>query len=74
MNRVGIVFMFISLILFETALYISVKEKFTEISYELKSVNIELEELRKTQRLISQDADLALRLAVTSAGGEDDDQ
>lgn len=74
MNRVGIVFMFISLILFETALYISVKEKFTAISYELKSVNIELEELRKTQRLISQDADLALRLAVSSAGGEDDSQ
>lgn len=66
--------MFISLILFETALYISVKEKFTAISYELKSVNIELEELRKTQRLISQDADLALRLAVSSAGGEDDSQ
>lgn len=63
--------MFISLILFETALYISVKEKFTAVSYELKSVNIELEELRKTQRLISQDADLALRIAVESAGEND---
>lgn len=64
----AIIIIFISLVVFETAIYASIKNRFTDFEYKLKSVNIEIEELRKTQRLISQDADLALRIAVESAG------
>lgn len=68
----AIIIIFISLIVFEIAIYANIKNRFTDFEYKLKSVNIEIEELRKTQRLMSQDADLALRLAVESAGENDE--
>ena len=64
--------MFVCFILFEIGLYISMKEKITNLEYQIKTTNIEVEELRKTQRLISQDVDFALHLAVESAGGTDE--
>ena len=68
----AITLMCVCFIIFEITLYISFSEKFVALERKLSTVNIEIEELRKTQRLISQDADYALRLAV-EAGATDED-
>lgn len=71
-NAIAIIVMFISFIIFEVVMYIGIKEKISEMQGELNSVKIEVEDLRKNQRLISQDSDLALRIAVQSAGDKDE--
>lgn len=68
------VVLFTLLIVFEVVLWISIESRFTHIEYKMESVNIEIEELRKTQRLISQDAELALRLVVESEEGNSNEQ
>lgn len=68
----AITLMYVCFIIFETVLYISFNEKFIALERKLSAVNTEIEELRKTQRLISQDADYALRLVV-EAGAKDED-
>ena len=69
-NIIFVVTVFMMFILFEVALFININERFVKFDYKIKSLNIEIEELRKTQRLISQDAEYALRLVTETARSE----
>lgn len=67
----ALLFLFIGFTVFEITIYINDRERITEFEYSIKAMQVEIEELRKAQRLISQDADYALRIVVESAGGTD---
>ena len=73
MSRItaGITLIFIGFIIFEIAIYASVKEKLAEFEQSVFLIKVEIEELQKTQRLIAQDADMAMRFVIESGVTDD---
>ena len=68
---VYLTFIFVAIFIFETCMYISVTEKVTGYEKTVVSMQTEIEELKKNQRIIAQDVDFAVRI-VTEGGINED--